>query len=115
MVDASRRFRDVGDAQERAASRMRACPRSPSAWRCEPRRCAPRGPRSIRARRWVVTQEYVKESLVTALEASLELGDAARAEQFSLIIDEPSGWQACHSYFRAQALRFRARLAALDG
>ena len=78
------------------------------------RRCASRRPRSIRATRWAWHQEYVKESVVTALEAALELGDAARAQQLLALIDElPAG--NLPQYFRAQSLRFRARLAALDG
>ena len=61
-----------------------------------------------------LAQEYVKESVVTALEAALELGDAARAQQLLALIDElPAG--NLPQYFRAQSLRFRARLAALDG
>ena len=61
-----------------------------------------------------LAQEYVKESVVTALEAALELGDAARAQQLLALIDElPAG--NLPQYFRAQSLRFRARLAALAG
>ena len=61
-----------------------------------------------------LAQEYVKESVVTALEAALELGDATRAQQLLALIDElPAG--SLPQYFRAQSLRFRARLAALSG
>ena len=39
-----------------------------------------------------LSQEYVKESVVTALEAALELGDAARAQQLLALVDElPAG------------------------
>jgi hypothetical protein len=59
-----------------------------------------------------LAQEYVKEAVVTALEAALELGDATRAQQLLALIDElPAG--NLPQYFRAQALRFRARLAGL--
>jgi tetratricopeptide (TPR) repeat protein len=61
-----------------------------------------------------LTQEYVKEALVTALEAALELRDAARAESLLALIDGlPAG--NLPQYLRAQSLRFRARLAGLSG
>ncbi len=59
-------------------------------------------------------QEYVKEALVTALEASLALGDAARASELLTFIDQlPSG--NLPQFLRAQSLRFRARLAGISG
>jgi tetratricopeptide (TPR) repeat protein len=61
-----------------------------------------------------LTQEYVKESLVNALEASLDLRDTARAEQLLAIIENvPTGSRP--QFLHAQALRFRARLAGLEG
>ena len=62
-----------------------------------------------------LAQEYVKESVVTALEAALELGDAdSRPAAARISIDAlPAG--NLPQYFRAQSLRFRARLAALAG
>ena len=60
------------------------------------------------------TQEYVKEALVTALEASLDLGDAARGrELLGLVDDLPAG--NLPQFLRAQSLRFRARLAGMAG
>jgi len=61
-----------------------------------------------------LTQEYVKESLVNALEATLDLRDTARAEQLLAIIENvPTGSRP--QFLHAQALRFRARLAGLEG
>jgi class 3 adenylate cyclase/tetratricopeptide (TPR) repeat protein len=58
-------------------------------------------------------QEYVKEALVTALEAAVELRDAARAEELLAIIENlPTGSRP--QFLHAQGLRFRAGLAALD-
>jgi class 3 adenylate cyclase/tetratricopeptide (TPR) repeat protein len=60
------------------------------------------------------TQEYVKEAFVTALEAALELGDAGQAEELLALVDAlPAGNMP--QFLRAQRLRFRARLAALEG
>ena len=57
-----------------------------------------------------ITQEYVKEALVTGVEAALALRDTARAEALLSVIDAvPPGRPA--QFLRAQALRFRARLA----
>ena len=60
------------------------------------------------------TQEYVKEAFVTALEAALELGDTAQAQELLALIDAlPAG--NLPQFLRAQRLRFRARFAALEG
>ncbi|MDH4104164.1 MAG: AAA family ATPase [Thermoleophilia bacterium] len=61
-----------------------------------------------------LTQEYVKESLVNALEATLDLRDTARAEELLAIIENlPVGSRP--QFLHAQALRFRARLTGLEG
>jgi tetratricopeptide (TPR) repeat protein len=61
-----------------------------------------------------VRQEYVKEALATSLEAALNLHDTARAEELLAIIENlPAGSRP--QFLQAQALRFRARLAALAG
>ena len=61
-----------------------------------------------------MTQEYVKEALVTALEAAIELRDIDQAEKLVAIIDRlPSGQPA--QFLRAHALRFRAHVRALEG
>ena len=58
------------------------------------------------------TQEYVKESLVTALDAAFELGDAAKAEELVGLIDAlPPG--NLPQFLQAVSMRFRARLAGL--
>jgi hypothetical protein len=60
------------------------------------------------------TQEYVKEGLVTALEAALELGDTARAEGLLALVDAlPAA--SLPQFLEAQRLRFRARLAGIGG
>jgi tetratricopeptide (TPR) repeat protein len=59
-------------------------------------------------------QEYVKEALTTSLEAAVHLGDKARAEELLAIIENlPTGSRP--QFLQAQALRFRARLAGLEG
>jgi hypothetical protein len=59
-------------------------------------------------------QEYVKEAIVTAIEAALSLRDTARAEELlSIIEDLPAGSRP--QFLQAQALRFRAQLAGLEG
>jgi len=59
-------------------------------------------------------QEYVKEALITALEAALSLRDTARAEELLAIIESlPAGNRP--QFLQAQALRFRAGLAVLAG
>jgi predicted ATPase/class 3 adenylate cyclase len=56
-------------------------------------------------------QEYWKEPFVTALEAALQLGDEAKANELLGLIDRlPPGRRT--QFFQAQTLRFRARLAA---
>jgi len=58
------------------------------------------------------TQEYVKESLVTALEAAFTLGDLGRAGELLGLVDAlPSG--NLPQFLRAQSHRFRARLAGI--
>jgi predicted ATPase/class 3 adenylate cyclase len=60
------------------------------------------------------TQEYVKESLVIALEAALQLHDLDRVEQLLAMIDGlPPGKRA--QFLEAVALRFHGRLAELTG
>ena len=60
-----------------------------------------------------VTQEYWKEPFVTAMEAALALGDTARAWELLDSVDSlPPG--NLPQFLRAQSLRFRGRLAALD-
>ena len=59
-----------------------------------------------------INQEYVKEALVTGLEAALELRDTARVEALLSLIDEIPPRRPAQ-FLRAQALRFRAGLAAL--
>ena len=56
-----------------------------------------------------ITMEYVKESFVVALEASLALDDVRKAEELLDLID---GLPPGHSpqYLQAQSLRFRARI-----
>jgi predicted ATPase/class 3 adenylate cyclase len=57
-------------------------------------------------------QEYVKEGLVTALEAACELRAVGRIEELLALIDAlPPG--SVPQFLRAQSLRFRARLAEL--
>jgi tetratricopeptide (TPR) repeat protein len=60
------------------------------------------------------TQEYVKEALVVALEAALELGNLEKAYELLGLID---GIPPGHSpqFLQAQSMRFRARLAGSDG
>jgi class 3 adenylate cyclase/predicted ATPase len=61
-----------------------------------------------------LTQEYVKEALVTALEAALELGDVERAHELMGLIDAlPAG--SLPQFLRAQSHRFRARVATVSG
>jgi hypothetical protein len=60
------------------------------------------------------TQEYVKEGLVVALEASLELGDIARAERLLALVDGRPTASRPH-FLRAHTFRFRARLADVKG
>ncbi|MFL5961730.1 MAG: ATP-binding protein [Gaiellaceae bacterium] len=58
--------------------------------------------------------EAVKESFVVAMEAALALDDVERVEQLMTIVDTlPPGGSS--RFLEAQALRFRARLAARDG
>jgi class 3 adenylate cyclase/tetratricopeptide (TPR) repeat protein len=57
------------------------------------------------------TQEYVKESFVTAVEAALELRDLEKADSLIRLID---GLPPGHSpqFLKAQSMRFRAQMAA---
>jgi class 3 adenylate cyclase/tetratricopeptide (TPR) repeat protein len=60
------------------------------------------------------TQEYVKESLVIALEAALELHDLDRVEQLLATIDGlPPGKRP--QFLEALSLRFHGRLAEVNG
>jgi hypothetical protein len=60
------------------------------------------------------TQEYVKESLVIALEAALELHDLHRVEQLLATIDGlPPGTRT--QSLEAVSLRFHGRLAEVTG
>jgi hypothetical protein len=57
-----------------------------------------------------VTIEYVKEAFVVAVEAALRLDDVAKAEQLVAMVEGlPPGRYP--QFLRAQAARFRARLA----
>jgi hypothetical protein len=59
------------------------------------------------------TNQSIKLALVEAIEAALALGDRARAEELVTSIEAvPPGLRS--PYLSAQALRFRARLAASD-
>jgi hypothetical protein len=57
------------------------------------------------------SSQAVKQSLVEAIDAALDLGDAARAEELVASIEEvPPGLRS--PYLDAQGRRFRARLSA---
>jgi class 3 adenylate cyclase/tetratricopeptide (TPR) repeat protein len=61
-----------------------------------------------------ITQEYSKQSFVTAVDAALELGDLGKAEELLAVVEAlPSG--SSSRFLQAQSARFRARLAALRG
>jgi tetratricopeptide (TPR) repeat protein len=61
-----------------------------------------------------ITQEYVKEALVVALEAALELRDVAAAERLLAIIEAlPQG--KLPQFLQAVSMRIRARLADMKG
>jgi class 3 adenylate cyclase/tetratricopeptide (TPR) repeat protein len=61
-----------------------------------------------------VTSEFVKLGFVIAVEAALELNDVAKARELINDVDGlPLGLYP--QFLRAQSLRFKARLAALDG
>jgi class 3 adenylate cyclase/tetratricopeptide (TPR) repeat protein len=61
-----------------------------------------------------ITHHAVKESFVAAVEASLQLGDVAKARALLAIVDAPQRGQISQ-FFRAQSSRFRAQLAAREG
>jgi predicted ATPase/class 3 adenylate cyclase len=62
----------------------------------------------------VLTQEYVKEAVVTAVEATLELGDEAATEELLSMLEQlPPGHGSL--FLRAQTSRFRARLSDRRG
>lgn len=59
------------------------------------------------------TQEYVKEAFVVALEAAVEIRDAAKAKELVALIDAlPPG--NLPQFLQAQSMRFRARIADGD-
>ncbi len=61
-----------------------------------------------------ITQEYAKQSFVTAVEAALTLGETDQAETLLGIVESlPPG--SSSQFLRAQSTRFRARLAARHG
>ena len=60
------------------------------------------------------SSEGIKEGLVEAVEAAFELADLAKVEDLLAMVEGlPRGSQP--PFFHAQALRFRGRLAALNG
>jgi len=56
------------------------------------------------------TQEYVKEAMVVALEATLELGDLDKTRELLGVIDGLPPGHSPH-FLQAQSMRFRARVA----
>ncbi|TML72040.1 MAG: zinc-ribbon domain-containing protein [Actinobacteria bacterium] len=61
-----------------------------------------------------VTQEYVKELIVVAIEAALALGDLSRADELVAFVDGlPPGRSP--QFLQAHSSRFRARLASTRG
>jgi class 3 adenylate cyclase/tetratricopeptide (TPR) repeat protein len=61
-----------------------------------------------------ITQEYGKQSFVTALEAALELNDLGKVEEMLVIVEAlPPGRSS--QFLQAQTSRFRAHLAARQG
>jgi tetratricopeptide (TPR) repeat protein len=60
-----------------------------------------------------VSSESIKETFAVAVDAALALGDTARAEQ--LVADVESIRSGTPQSMRAQAMRFRARMAATAG
>jgi len=61
-----------------------------------------------------ITQEYVKQSFVAAVEAALELGDLEKAEELLGDVEAlPLG--RVSQFLQAHSLRFRARLGDLRG
>ena len=60
-----------------------------------------------------ITQEYCKQSFVTAVEAALALGDLGKAEELLAVVKAlPPG--SSPQFLQAQSFRFRARLAARE-
>jgi tetratricopeptide (TPR) repeat protein len=60
------------------------------------------------------TQEYVKEAFVVALEAAVQIRDAAKAKELVALIDAlPPG--NLPQFLQAQSMRFRAQMADRDG
>ena len=61
-----------------------------------------------------ITQEYAKQSFVTAVEAALALGDLDKANELLAVVEAlPPG--SSPQFLQAQSSRFRARLAARRG
>ena len=61
-----------------------------------------------------ITQEFAKEAYVVAVEAALELGDLDKAAELVAAVEAlPPGRSA--QFLQAHSLRFRARLADLQG
>ena len=61
-----------------------------------------------------ITQEYSKQSFVTAVEAALELGDLGKVEELLAVVEAlPPG--KLPQFLQAQSRRFRAQLAARRG
>ena len=61
-----------------------------------------------------ITQEYSKQSFVTAVEAALALGDLAKAEELLAVVKAlPPG--SSPQFLQAQSSRFQAQLAARRG
>ena len=61
-----------------------------------------------------ITQEYIKQSFVTAVEAAVELGDSGKADELLAVVDAlPSG--SSPQFLQAHSARFRAQLAARQG
>ena len=61
-----------------------------------------------------ITQEYSKQSFVTAVEAALALGDLDKAEELLAVVEAiPAG--SSPQFLQAQSSRFRAQLAARQG
>jgi tetratricopeptide (TPR) repeat protein len=61
-----------------------------------------------------ITQEYSKQSFVTAVEAALALGDLDKAKELLAVVEAiPAG--SSPQFLQAQSSRFRARVAARQG
>ena len=61
-----------------------------------------------------ITQEYLKQAFVAAVEAAIELGDLGKVEELLAAVEDfPSGRRS--QFLQAQSLRFRARLDDLRG